>query len=56
MTQEDEKLLEEAGWVVECESPFELWHEASESRATNQAAIIVLEEVKRDAYNEMAGA
>ncbi len=40
MNSEDKKLLEENGWQVFCESPFEIWKE--ESCATNEAAEIVL--------------
>jgi hypothetical protein len=37
----NEKLLEENGWTVECESPFEIRHEDG-SFATGQAAQIVV--------------
>lgn len=42
MNKQDLKLLEARGWVVECESPFEIRHEDG-SFATGQAAHMVLE-------------
>jgi len=41
MCQEDAILLERYGWIVECESPFEIRHEDG-SFATGQAATTVL--------------
>jgi flagellar basal body rod protein FlgG len=38
---EEEQLLEENGWTVECESPLEIRHKDG-SFATGQAASIVL--------------
>jgi len=46
MNEEDIKILEDAGWIVECESPFEIRHEETESFATNEAAWIVLYSIK----------
>lgn len=42
MDEEDIELLEKYGWVIECESPFEIRHEDG-SFATENAARIVLE-------------
>ena len=42
------KILEGNGWVVECESPFEIRHEESGSFATGQAAQIVAEQLGRE--------
>jgi len=42
MIQEDVDLLESQGWIVACESPFEIENEEYESRATGLAADIVL--------------
>lgn len=44
MNKTDEKLLEQHGWEVECESPFEIRHEDG-SFATGQAAKAVLAEL-----------
>lgn len=41
----DEELLLENGWIIECESPFEISHEDG-STATGFAAQIVLEYLK----------
>lgn len=41
MDEEDIELLEKYGWVVECESPFEIRHEDG-SFATKSAAWIIL--------------
>jgi len=41
------ELLEKNGWVVECESPFEVRHEDG-SFATGQAAEMVLWFLKED--------
>ncbi len=41
--EDDIKILEEYGWTVECESPFEISYKEDEtSRATGFAADIVL--------------
>lgn len=41
MKKEDIQILEENGWTVECESPFEIRHEDG-SFATLQAANLIL--------------
>jgi len=46
MTEKEKELLEENGWCVECEMPFEIRHEESNSFATGWAADIVLESLK----------
>jgi len=46
MNEEDEKLLEENGWEVECEHPFEIRHEDGGAFASGFAAQIVLEYLK----------
>ena len=40
---EDYEILEKEGWIVECESPFEIRHEESNSFATGWAADAVLD-------------
>lgn len=42
MKAEEEKLLEENGWTVECESPLEMRHEDG-SLATGQAIHLITE-------------
>ena len=42
MNEADIELLEDYGWSVDCESPFELSNENGD-RATGEAADIVLE-------------
>lgn len=42
MRQEDIDLLENDGWIVDCESPFEIENEEYESKASGLAADIVL--------------
>ena len=44
MEQKFIDILENAGWMVECESPFEIRHNDG-SFATKQAADIVLTEI-----------
>jgi len=39
--EERDRIFEKLGWIVECESPFEIYHEESNSKATGQAAQIV---------------
>jgi hypothetical protein len=46
MTSHDEELLAQNGWIVECENPFELWHEETNSKATGIAADLVLTSLK----------
>lgn len=43
---DDMKLLEDNGWVVECESPFEIRSEDGCSFAKGQAAYSVLGDLK----------
>lgn len=47
MNQLDARLLESNGWEIECESPFEIYHSESNSKATGMAARIVLEDIRR---------
>lgn len=42
MNQEDRKLLEDDGWVIDCESPFEI-SDKDGNRATGRAADYVLD-------------
>ena len=46
MNEEDIKILESDGWVVECESPFEIRHEETNSFASGYAAEIILQALK----------
>jgi len=48
MTDKDERLLIDNGWTVECESPFEIFHAESGSRATRDAADLVLWTMKQE--------
>lgn len=48
MTQDDENLLEREGWVVECQSPFEIRHTESGSFASGLAAQLVLQAVRAE--------
>ena len=47
MDKKEIKLLERNGWIIECESPFEIRHEDG-SFATMFAAVTVLEELQRE--------
>lgn len=47
MNQDDEKLLNKNGWVVECYSPLEIRNEEFSSFATNLAADIILHALKQ---------
>jgi hypothetical protein len=47
----DTELLEKYGWVVECESPFEIRHEDG-SFASMQGADCVLESCKLEEKDE----
>ena len=51
MNEEDIKLLEENGWQVECESPFEIRYEDGGAFASGFAAQIVLDELKHEKDN-----
>jgi hypothetical protein len=60
MKDSDIKILEADGWTVECESPFEIRHEETESFASGTAAYYVLdalvsvEERKNTTIEELA--
>jgi hypothetical protein len=55
MTFEAKKsLLEYNGWVVECESPFEIRHEESNSFATGRAADIIAMQLEQEKYGDCA--
>jgi hypothetical protein len=43
---EDIKLLEDNGWIVECQSPFEISNAKLESLATGYAAELVLKSLQ----------
>jgi hypothetical protein len=45
---EDFAMLTAAGWLVECESPLEICHEATGSRATGVCAEVMIESLRRD--------
>ena len=47
MRQEDIDLLEKEGWIVACESPFEIENDEYESKASGLAANIVLSFYKK---------
>jgi hypothetical protein len=51
MNKDDIILLEDNGWEVECESPFEISHEHCDASATGFAAEIVLDYLKTDRDN-----
>lgn len=46
MNKEDIAILENDGWEIECESPFEISNDETESFATNEAAYAVLESLR----------
>lgn len=48
MTKRDFELLEQSGWVVECESPFEIRHVESGSQASDIAADMILGVLQRE--------
>jgi hypothetical protein len=50
MNSDDEKLLEENGWIIECESPFEISTKDG-SFARDEGAYIVLESLKYERDN-----
>ena len=55
MTFEDQKyLLEYNGWVVECESPFEIRHEESGSFATGLAAKMIATQLEQEKHGDCA--
>lgn len=48
MSTEDKELLEDDGWIVECESPFAIRNQFDpESRATGLAARMILDYLKQ---------
>ena len=49
--EEDMELLESNGWVVECESPFEIRYEDGRAFASGYAAQIVLDDLKHERNN-----
>jgi hypothetical protein len=51
MNEDNIKLLEENGWVVECESPFEIRYEDGGAFASGCAADIVLYDLKHERNN-----
>lgn len=50
MNDNDRKLLEDNGWEIECELPFEI--RCEESFAANQAAWIVLNSLRKLQLNK----
>lgn len=52
MNQKDKKILELNGWIVECESPFEIRKSKTESFASNEAAELILSLLMEDAEFE----
>lgn len=46
MNEEDKLLLEENGWTVECESPFEIRNDETSDSASGVAAQIVLDSLR----------
>ncbi len=52
MNQEDIKFLEENGWTVECESPFEIRDNETGSFATGYAAKCVLQVLREEVESE----
>ena len=53
MNKEDLLILNRNGWVIECESPFEIRH-SDGSFASNQAANIVMEFLRDDPYDKLS--
>ena len=51
MDEQDEKLLKENGWIVECESPFEIRYEDGGAFASGAAADIVLWDLQHERDN-----
>ena len=51
MNEDDIKLLEENGWEVECESPFEIRYEDGGAFASGMAADLVLWDLKHERDN-----
>ena len=44
----DEQILEENGWEVHCQSPYEIYHPETNSSASNWGATAVVAEYKQD--------
>lgn len=51
MNNKDIKLLEENGWIVECELPFEIRNIENGGFASGVAATIILDGIKK-IYNK----
>jgi len=51
--EENEKILEENWWIINCQSPFEISNEWFEARATGIRAEIVLEYYKNKSKNNL---
>ena len=49
VTPELDKFLDRVGWTVECHSPLEIRHTASNSFASGRAAILVINSVLQEA-------
>jgi len=49
--EDDMKLLEENGWEVECESPFEIRYKDGGAFASGMAAQIVLDDLQHERDN-----
>lgn len=45
------KKFEKYGWIVECESPLEIYHEETNSKATGVAAQIIIDDFDAICYN-----
>jgi hypothetical protein len=39
----DDELLNKYGWIITCESPFEIEYESTRDSATREAAVIILD-------------
>lgn len=48
MSENDKDLLENNGWIVECESPLEIRSENGESFASGLAAQFVIESLREN--------
>lgn len=46
MKESDEMILEKNGWIIECESPFEICFTETNDRATGVAAQLILHFLK----------
>ena len=52
MDKEVEALLEKEGFIVECYSPFEIYHNETNSRADGHCAKLVVEHLTTASTNE----